>query len=139
MTELKLVRRGVVIVVCLAVLGGLAACDKAEQAVQKTDLGAVTELTKLIGTATKSLSGITDLESAQAALPDLQGVDTDLGKLMENVKDMSPEQKSKLTSAVTKAMPQLEGAVSKITSMPGVGDVVGPTLTSLQSKFKSLM
>lgn len=128
-----------VFAVALVLIIAATGCDQAEKALDKTDLGATTEVSKLVGNATKALAGITDLESAKAALPALKDVDVDLGKLVEKVKEMTPEQKSKLTSVVSKAMPQLEGSISKITSMAGVGQVVGPTLESLKDKFKSLM
>jgi hypothetical protein len=128
-----------VLVMALILGVGFAGCDKAEEAMQNTDLGATAEASKLLGSATKSLAGITDVESAKAALPALKDLDLDLGKLMAKVKDMSPEQKSKLTGAVSKAMPQLESAMAKVTSMAGVGDIVGPTLESLMGKFKGMM
>ncbi len=125
--------------VCLGGVTVMSGCDQAEKALENTDLGSTTETTKLVGNAVKSIGGIKDLESAKAALPALKDIDLDLGKLVSKVKDISPEQKEKLTSIVSKAMPQLEGAISKVTSLPGVGEVVGPTLESLQNKFKSLM
>ena len=136
-------RNGLLMIACLAAFGLLAGCDQAEKALEKTDLtselGTTAEASKLIGNAVKSLGSIKDLESAKAALPALKNVDLDLGKLVTKVKDMSPEQQAQLTSVVSKAMPQLEGAMSKVTSLPGVGAVVGPTLESLQNKFKSLI
>ena len=136
-------RNGLLIIACLAAFGVLAGCDQAEKALEKTDLsselGTTAEASKLIGNAVKSIGGIKDRESDKDALPDLKAVDLDLGKMVEKVKDMSPEQQAKLTGVVTKAMPQLEGAISKVTSLPGVGAVVGPTLESLQNKFKSLI
>ena len=43
--------------------------------------------------------------------------------------------KEKITARAQ--MPQLEGAISKVSSLSGVGAVVGPTLESYQNKFKS--
>jgi hypothetical protein len=133
-----IMRKCILVIACVAALGMLAGCDKAEQALEKTDLGTTTEVTKLISNAVKSLGSITDIESARAALPALQDVDIDLGKIVQNVKDMAPEAKSKLTGVVSKAMPQLEAAIAKVSSLSGVGEIVGPTLKSLQDKFKNL-
>ena len=135
-------RNAVLIVACLATLGALAGCDQAEKAQEqidgKIDLGTTAEATKLIGDTVKSLGSITDLESAKAALPALKNLDGDFGQLVQKVKEMSPEQKDKLVGVVSKAMPQLESVGDRITSLPGVGDVVGPTLNSILSKVKSL-
>lgn len=132
-------RKSVLLIACLAAINLTSGCDQAEQAMEKTELGATTEVTKLIGNAVKSLSGITDLASAKAALPALKDIDLDLGKLVKKVTEMSPEQKTKLSGVISKAMPQLESAISKVSSVAGIGDVVGPTLESLQNKFKSLI
>ncbi len=132
----QLMKTTALLVMLIAVVAG---CDKAEKALEKTGLGGASEVTSLLGNATKTLSGITDIESAKAALPALKDIDLDLGKLMETVKDMKPEQKSKVMGIVTKALPQLEGLITKVSSLSGVGDVVGPTLESMQGKLKDLM
>jgi len=123
----------------LVTLVGLGGCDQAEKALEETDLGVTTQVTKLVGDAVKSIGGITDKASATAALPTLKDVDLDLGKLVQKVTDMAPDLKNKLTGVVSKALPQLEEAISKISSLDGVGEFVGPTLSSLQSKLKSMI
>ena len=135
----ELIRRSVMIIACLAVVGMLTGCDQAEQALEKTDLGATTEATKLITKATAALGNITDIESAKAALPALKDVDVDLGQLVQKVKEMSLEQKSTVTSAVAKVMPSLNEAITKVSSLAGVGDIVRPTLDSLQNTLKSIL
>lgn len=134
-----IMRASVLVIAWVAALGMLAGCDQAEKALDKTDLGTTTEVTKLIGNAVKSLGSITDIESARTALPALQDVDIDLGKVVQKVQDMAPEAKSKLTGAVSKAMPQLEAAIAKVSSLSGVGEIVGPTLESVQNKLKSMI
>lgn len=59
-------------------------------------------------------------------------------KVGDKMKEMSPEQKSVLTGAAAKAMPQLEGGFNRVVGLEGVGNVVGPVLESLQSKLKNL-
>lgn len=136
---MKFIGKSILVVVALAAMGLMAGCDQAEKTLEKTGLGGATEITKLIGSATSALAGIKDIDSAKAALPDLKNVDTDLGKIVQKFSEMSPEQKSQLTGIVTKAMPQLEGAMEKVTALPGIGAVVGPTLDSLKSKFSSFI
>lgn len=136
---MKIVQKSVLVLVALAAFGMMAGCDKAERAMDKADLGAISEITKLIGSTTDALAGIEDLDSAKAALPALKNVDLELGKLVQKFGDMSPEQKSELTGVVSKAMPQMESAIRKVSGMPGVGAVVRPTLDSLKNKFKSMI
>ena len=134
----QFMRKGFVILTLLAAFATFTGCDKAEQALEKTDLGASADITKLISKAAEMVGGIKDIESAQAALPALKGVDVDLGKLVQKVSEMTPDQKTKLVGAVSKVLPQLEGAIDKVSAIPGVGGIVGPTLDSLKSKFNSL-
>lgn len=63
----------------------------------------------------------------------------DLGQLVQKVKEMSLEQKSTVTSAVAKVMPSLNEAITKVSSLAGVGDIVRPTLDSLQNTLKSIL
>ena len=130
--------KSVLLAACLLAVGLMAGCDQAEKALNKSDVGVSAEATKLVSSAVKALSGIKDVESAKAALPVLKDLDVDFGSLAEKGKEMSPEQKSKLTGAVAQALPGLEGAISKVTALPGVGNLVGPTLGSIQAKLKSL-
>ena len=132
-------RVSVMATMVLVTLGGLGGCDEAEKTLEKPDLGVTTQVTKLVGDAVKSIGGITDEASAKAALPTLKDVDMDLGKLVQKVAELAPDLQSKLNSVVSGAMPQLEEAISKISSLDGVGEIVGPTLSSLQSKLKSMM
>ena len=125
--------------VFLALMVSFTGCDKAEEAIQSTDLGASAGITKLMAKATEAIGGVTDIESAKAALPALKDVDLDLGKLVAKFGEMSPDQKSKLSGVVSKAMPALENAMNKVTSLSGVGDIVGPTLASLKGKLAGLM
>ncbi len=135
----QILRYGLLIALALAAFGTLAGCDQAEKAMEKADLGTTSELTSFVSKAAETLGGIKDVESAKAVLPQLKQMDIDLEKIVAKVSEMSPEQKSQLTSAVGKVFPQFEGAIAKVTSMTGVGSVVGPTLESIQNKFKGMM
>lgn len=135
----QFLRTGVLLAACLALMGAMTGCDKAEQALEKTDLGAASDLTGMVSRAVETLGGIHDVDSAKSALPKLKEMDGDLGQLVTKFNEMSPEKKSQLTAAVKKVFPQLEGAIDKVTSLTGVGEVVGPTLASFQEKFKSMM
>lgn len=135
----QFLRTGVLLVCCLALMVSMTGCDKAEQALEKTDLGAASDVTKLVSKAVSALGGIHDVPSAQAALPALKEMNVDLGQLVTKFNEMSPEKKAQMKTAVSKVFPQLEGAIDKVTSLSGVGEVVGPTLASFQEKFKSMM
>lgn len=137
--KMRNMRKTVALVFMAVVILVGTGCDKAEKALEMTDLGSSAEITKLVGKAVESLGGIKDLDSAKAALPALKGIDGDLGQLVAKVKDMSPDQKEKLAGVVKTAMPGFEGAVKQVQSIQGVGSIVGPTLESLKGKLKGLI
>jgi len=86
--------------------------------------------------ATETLEGITDLDSANNALPAL-------GELGENVDSFSgvmdkiPEAaRGPFTGIISGGMEQLQPMVDKVMGLPGVGDVVGPVLTPIMEKLQ---
>jgi hypothetical protein len=97
------------------------------------------DLSGMLGEATRLLGGITDLDSAKAALPKLAEMDGGLDDIVAKAKELSPENKEKFVEASMAAVPALEGAVSKLTAMPGVGDTLKPTLDSILGKVKGMM
>lgn len=96
------------------------------------------EVTTVVRNLTEQLGGIHDLASAQAALPQLQGMDTKLNELATKASSLTPESKDALSGMVKGVMPELEAQVAKLGDMPGVGTVVMPTVNSLLSKVRSL-
>ncbi|MCB1184730.1 hypothetical protein KDM41_14980 [bacterium] len=126
------------VAIVLACLGAMSACDKAQETLKSTDLGAAGDVGKLLSKAAEAFGGITDVESAKAALPQLKGLDGDLGQLVEKFAAMDPAKKEKLLGAVSSARPQLEKAMARIENMAGVGEIVGPTLSSFRAKLEQL-
>ena len=61
-----------------------------------------------------------------------------LGQLVEKFAAMEPAKKEKLLGAVSSARPQLEKAMARIENMAGVGEIVGPTLSSFRAKLEQL-
>lgn len=96
------------------------------------------QVTTVLDGLKTSLSGITDVATAQAALPKLQeavsaidGVSGMLGKL-------SAGQKSALAALVTAALPTIKDAATKVLAIQGVGDVAKPVVDSLLAKLEVL-
>lgn len=83
-------------------------------------------------------SGITDVASAQAALPKFQSAQGDIDKLSAMVGQLSAEQKTALAGIVTPMMSTLNGVFDKILAIPGVSDVLKPTIDTLKTKLAAL-
>jgi hypothetical protein len=84
------------------------------------------------------LEGITDVASAQAALPQLQGVIAEIERLDNLFLQLSSEQRAVLASIVNAQMPTLNQLFDKVLAIPGVAQVLKPTIDSLRPKLALL-
>ncbi len=81
-----------------------------------------------------ALGGITDVASAKAALPQLSAASSELDKMSA----LPAAAKTGLSSAVVAAMPALQAQADKALAIPGVGDVLKPTVDGLMAKLAGL-
>ena len=85
-----------------------------------------------------SLAGITDVESARAALPKLQEATAAIDKVNGMVPQLSAEQRLSVSGLVTPAMAAINQMFEKVLAIPGVGDVLKPTVDNLKTKLADL-
>jgi hypothetical protein len=85
-----------------------------------------------------SLAGITDVESARAALPKLQEATAAIEKVNGMVPQLSAEQRLSVSGLVTPAMAAINQLFDKALAIPGVGDVLKPTVDNLKIKLADL-
>jgi hypothetical protein len=101
-----------------------------------------TDVAKLIGdnlaTLKTSLGSVSDTASANAALPKLQEVGTQLDKVASVLPQASADQKKALKGLIDPAMAALNPLFDKVLAMPGVGDVLKPTIDALRTKLAAL-
>ncbi len=118
-----------------------SAADSASNAVESAagalDVdGISSELTGVFDTAKESLGGITDVESAKAALPQL----TEMGDKVEGLTGMMdklPEAaRGPLGSIVSTGVAALEPLLETVRGIPGVGTVVDPIMTPILEKLQ---
>src|SRR5262245_28737547 len=120
----------------------------AEQAVQQ---GAITaqsltvggldvgkQVTDSIASLRTTLGGITDAASARAALPKLQDVTAQLDKVGGVVGQLSAQQRTVLAGLVNPMMPTLNQLFDKVLAIPGVAEVLKPTIDALKAKLAML-
>jgi hypothetical protein len=85
-----------------------------------------------------TLGGVTDAASAQAALPKLQDITTQIGRVDGLIGQMTPEQKKLLAGIVNPLMPTLNQLFDKVLAIPGVSEVSKPTIDLLKAKLAML-
>lgn len=132
-------RAMVTLAVVVLMLTMVGACGKGDKALDVAGLNLGKDLTSKLGDLTKMLGGITDLDSAKAALPKLDEMTGGLDDIAAKAGNLSAESKEAFAGMVNKALPALEGAVSKLMEMPGVGDTLKPALDPIMAKIKGML
>jgi len=100
------------------------------------DLGK--QATDGISSLRAALSGITDTASAQAALPKLQLATAQIDKVSGMVGQLSDTQRKTLGGLVTPLMPALNQLFDNVLAIPGVAEVIKPTVDLLRTKLATL-
>ena len=96
------------------------------------------EVTDSITNLRTALGGITDAASARAALPKLQEVTDRIDKVDGLLGQLSPEQRKVLAGVVNPLMPSLNQLFDKVLAIPGVSEVLKPTIDALRAKLAVL-
>jgi hypothetical protein len=85
-----------------------------------------------------SLQGVTDANSAQAALPKLEAAKNQIDRVSNLVGQLSSDQRRTLAGVVATALPMINQLTDKVMSIPGVGDVLKPTIDPMKNKLAEL-
>jgi hypothetical protein len=85
-----------------------------------------------------TLTGITDVASAQAALPKLQDLSVQIDKVGRVIGQLSPEQQKVVAGMVNPVMPTLNQLFDKLLAIPGVAEILSPTIDSLKGRLAAL-
>ena len=96
------------------------------------------QVTDSITNLRTTLGGITDAASAQAALPKLQEVTAQIDKVNGVVGQLSAEQRRALAGLVSPMMLTLNQLFDKVLAIPGVNEVLKPTIDALRAKLAVL-
>jgi hypothetical protein len=96
------------------------------------------QVTDSITNLRTTLAGITDASSAQAALPKLREVTAQIDKVDGLIGQLSPEQRKVLAGVVNPLMPSLNQLFDKVLAIPGVAELLKPTIDALRAKLTLL-
>jgi hypothetical protein len=96
-------------------------------------------ITDVFNQAKDTLGSVTDAASAQAALPKLKQVDTDLGGVSDLAKQLPNEGKTALTALIKGARPALDQLMDKVLAISGdVSNALKPTVDAIRAKLDAL-
>jgi hypothetical protein len=96
------------------------------------------QVTDSITNLRTTLTGITDAASAQAALPKLREVTAQIDRVDGLLGQLSPEQRKVLAGVVNPLMPSLNQLCDKVLAIPGVAELLKPTIDALRAKLAML-
>jgi hypothetical protein len=96
------------------------------------------QVTDSVGNLRSTLAGITDVSSAEAALPKLRQVTAQIDKVDSVIGQLSPEQRETVAGLLSPAMPTINQLFDKVLAIPGVSEVLKPTVDALKTKLAAL-
>lgn len=85
-----------------------------------------------------TLDGISDVTSAQAALPKLQEATAQIEKTGSEVGQLSAEQRKAIAAVINPLMPTVNQLCDKVLAIPGVAEVLKPSVDTLKAKLTAL-
>jgi hypothetical protein len=85
-----------------------------------------------------SLQNIAEGGSAQAALPKLEAAKNQLDRISSLTGQLSEDQRKTLAGVVATALPTINQLTDRVMAMPGVGDVLKPTIGPMKTKLAEL-
>src|SRR6516164_8094709 len=96
------------------------------------------QVTDSIANLRSTLGGVTDAASAEAALPKLRDITSQIDQVDGLIGKMTPEQRKLVAGIVSPLAPTLNQLFDKMLAIPGVSDVLKPTIDLLRSKLALL-
>ena len=93
------------------------------------------EIKSALGNLTKTFASITDLNSAYASLSNLSTTMEKLGGLAGKMDKLPEETRKPITQIVKVNIPQLQGELNKLGTIPGVDEILKPALENLSIKL----
>ena len=115
------------------------ATDAIAGAADGLDIGGLTgDVTGLFNQASETLGGVTDLESATAALPGLEELGGQVAGLPSLFDKVPEAARGPLEGIVGEGIGSLQPIIDKVMAIPGVGGVIGPVLEPIMETLGGL-
>ena len=105
-------------------------------AVGTLDIGK--QITNNIASVRTTLDGVSDVSSAQAALPKLKEAAAQINKTDSAVGQLSQEQRKAIAAVINPLMPAVNQLCDKVLAIPGVAEVLKPSVDALKTKLTAL-
>jgi hypothetical protein len=93
------------------------------------------QISTIIASVRTTLDGVSDVASAQAALPKLQEVTAQIVKTGGAVGQLTAEQRKAIAAVINPLMPAVNQVCDKVLAIPGVAEVLKPSVDTLKAKL----
>ena len=114
------------------------ASETAESSEPLTLTGMTRKIGLAIGTTTSLLSGVTDADSANAALPKLTEANENLGQLAQAIPSIPDVAKAPLSKQINSGIDRITPLADKALGNPGVSGVLQPVLGPMMDTLKGM-
>jgi hypothetical protein len=106
---------------------------------ERGGINATDHLNRLLDRTTMIVGDVFNVESANAALPELININEEFDKLIEISGELSDEGRQVLAEKAARAMPGLKGNARRINGQRGIGDVLGKEINKTVFKLTELL
>src|SRR5262245_3249746 len=96
------------------------------------------QITNSVASVRTALDGVSDVASAQAALPKLQEVTAQIDKTSGEVVQLSADQRKLIAAVINPLMPAVNQLCDNVLAIPGVAEVLKPSVDTLKAKLTAL-
>ena len=96
------------------------------------------QITSSIASVRTTLDGVSDVASAQTARPKLQEITAQIDKVSGAVGQLSADQRKLLAGLINPLMPAFNQMCDKVLAIPGVAEVLKPSVDTLKAKLTAL-
>lgn len=117
----------------------LAGCSGKPSIYERGGISTTDLLNNILDQTTSILSDVFNVQSAEAALPQLVGLNEEFDKLIEISGDLSPEGRQELAEKAARAMPGLKANARRINGQKGISDILGAEMNNLVFKLTELL
>ena len=93
----------------------------------------------LLDRAARTLAGVRDYDSAEAAAPQLEAINDDFDDLIYHVPKLSPEGRSEMGRMAAGSLPQIQEAAARINGIRGLDKILGPAMDEMVDKMTQLL
>ena len=116
----------------------LAGCGSKTSKLETGGINANDLLTNLLDRTIRILGDVTNVESAEVALPQLEKVNEGYDDLIKEADNLSPGARQDLADQAAAAIPGLKENARRMNAMKGVDEILGPVMNVMVGKLARL-